>query len=76
MLNSLNIHTFMYFENLPVRSNMQAKMWHTFELSQKNANVVSWDHHGNIRLREHLIMNAEKRKNMGLRRFCLSRFYN
>lgn len=55
---------------------MQAKIWHTFELSQKNASVLSWDHYGNIILREHLIMNAEKRINIGLRRVCLSQFYN
>lgn len=55
---------------------MQAKIWHTFELSQKNANVLIWDHYGNVILREHLIMNAEKRKNIGLRRVCLSQFYN
>lgn len=55
---------------------MQAKTWHTFERSQKNASVLSWDHYGNIILREHLIMNAERRINIGVRRVYLSQFYN
>lgn len=33
-----------------------------FELSQKNANVLSWDHYGINILREYLIMNAEEKE--------------